>query len=77
MIGRPQPAKTVTFGPFELDLRGCCLTRQGRQERLASLQEEAAPARDRQRIVDCVRHIGEQCTQCGNPFWKYAWLTAE
>jgi len=21
--------------------------------------------------------IGEQCPQCGNPFWKYAWLTAE
>jgi TolB-like protein/DNA-binding winged helix-turn-helix (wHTH) protein/Flp pilus assembly protein TadD len=28
-------AKAVRFGPFELDLRTCCLTRGGRQERLA------------------------------------------
>ena len=20
---------------------------------------------------------GEKCVQCGNPFWKYAWLTAD
>ena len=35
MIDFPQHRRTVRFGPFELDLRTACLTRQGRQERLA------------------------------------------
>jgi TolB-like protein/DNA-binding winged helix-turn-helix (wHTH) protein len=34
VIPPPQQAKAVRFGPFELDLRSCCLTRGGRQERL-------------------------------------------
>ena len=34
MIPPPQQAKAVRFGPFELDLKTCCLTRGGRQERL-------------------------------------------
>ena len=34
MIPPTQQAKAVRFGPFELDLRTCCLTRGGRQERL-------------------------------------------
>jgi TolB-like protein/DNA-binding winged helix-turn-helix (wHTH) protein/Tfp pilus assembly protein PilF len=35
VIPPPQQAKAVRFGPFELDLRTCCLTRGGLQERLA------------------------------------------
>lgn len=35
MAGHTQEAKTVRFGPFELNLRTCCLTRRGEQERLA------------------------------------------
>ena len=35
MIPPQLQAKAVRFGPFELDLRTCCLTRGGRQERLA------------------------------------------
>jgi TolB-like protein/DNA-binding winged helix-turn-helix (wHTH) protein/tetratricopeptide (TPR) repeat protein len=35
VIPPPQQAKAVRFGPFELDLRTCCLTRRGQQERLA------------------------------------------
>lgn len=49
---------------------------------------QAAEARKRQvaflpSIVDChecrggLLEIGERCQQCGNPFWKYDWLTAE
>ena len=34
MIPSPHQAKAVRFGPFELDLRTCWLTRGGRQERL-------------------------------------------
>jgi TolB-like protein/DNA-binding winged helix-turn-helix (wHTH) protein/tetratricopeptide (TPR) repeat protein len=34
VIPSPQQAKAARFGPFELDLRTCCLTRGGRQERL-------------------------------------------
>ena len=34
MTPSPQQSKTARFGPFELDLRTCCLTRGGRQERL-------------------------------------------
>ncbi len=34
MIPPPQQAKAVRFGPFELDLKTCCLTRGGQQERL-------------------------------------------
>jgi TolB-like protein/DNA-binding winged helix-turn-helix (wHTH) protein/tetratricopeptide (TPR) repeat protein len=35
VIPPPQQAKAARFGPFELDLRTCCLTRRGQQERLA------------------------------------------
>ena len=35
MPGPAQESTIVRFGPFELDLRTCCLTRGGRQERLA------------------------------------------
>ena len=35
MIPPPQQARAVRFGPFELDLRTCSLTRRGHQERLA------------------------------------------
>lgn len=35
MIPTPQQARAVRFGPFELDLRTCCLSRRGQQERLA------------------------------------------
>jgi TolB-like protein/DNA-binding winged helix-turn-helix (wHTH) protein/Flp pilus assembly protein TadD len=35
VIPPPQQAKAVRFGPFELDLKTCCLTRRGQQERLA------------------------------------------
>ena len=49
---------------------------------------QAREARKRQKallscIADChdcrgvLLDIGEQCPQCGNPFWKFAWLTAE
>jgi len=34
VIPSPHQAKAVRFGPFELDLRTCWLTRGGRQERL-------------------------------------------
>jgi TolB-like protein/DNA-binding winged helix-turn-helix (wHTH) protein/Tfp pilus assembly protein PilF len=35
VIPHQQQAKAVRFGPFELDLRTCSLTRRGQQERLA------------------------------------------
>jgi TolB-like protein/DNA-binding winged helix-turn-helix (wHTH) protein/Tfp pilus assembly protein PilF len=35
VIPSPQQAKAVRFGPFELDLKTCSLTRRGHQERLA------------------------------------------
>jgi len=35
VIPPPQQAKAVRFGPFELDLKTCSLTRRGWQERLA------------------------------------------
>jgi TolB-like protein/DNA-binding winged helix-turn-helix (wHTH) protein/tetratricopeptide (TPR) repeat protein len=35
VIPLPQQARAVRFGPFELDLRTCSLTRRGHQERLA------------------------------------------
>jgi TolB-like protein/DNA-binding winged helix-turn-helix (wHTH) protein/Tfp pilus assembly protein PilF len=35
VIPPPQQAKAARFGPFELDLKTCCLTRRGQQERLA------------------------------------------
>jgi DNA-binding winged helix-turn-helix (wHTH) protein/Tol biopolymer transport system component len=35
VISPAQEAKTVRFGPFELDLTTCCLTRRGQEERLA------------------------------------------
>jgi hypothetical protein len=51
-------------------------------------QNRAADARKRQRMLlpgigDCnqcrgsLLDNGEKCQQCGNPFWKYQWLTAE
>src|SRR5580700_1742085 len=55
VIAPLQPPKTVTFGPFELDLRNCCLTRQGRQERLA-----VQPAR---LLVLLVQRRGELVTR--------------
>ena len=35
MIPSTQQEKAARFGPFELDLKTCCLTRGGQQERLA------------------------------------------
>jgi len=36
-----------------------------------------AVIRDCQQCHGRVLENGEQCAQCGNPFWKYDWLTAE
>jgi TolB-like protein/DNA-binding winged helix-turn-helix (wHTH) protein/cytochrome c-type biogenesis protein CcmH/NrfG len=47
VIPSPEPAKAVRFGPFELDLKTCCLTRRGQQERLA-----VQPARLLVRLVE-------------------------
>lgn len=55
MISSPQQARAVRFGSFELDLRTCCLSRQGRQERLA-----VQPAR---LLVLLVQRRGELVTR--------------
>ena len=55
MIAPPRHARSVQFGPFELDLMTCCLTRQGRQERLA-----VQPAR---LLVLLVQRRGELVTR--------------
>jgi DNA-binding winged helix-turn-helix (wHTH) protein len=50
-----QQAKAARFGPFELDLKTCCLTRQGQPERLA-----VQPAR---LLVLLVQRRGELVTR--------------
>jgi len=55
VISSPQQARAVRFGSFELDLRTCCLSRQGRQERLA-----VQPAR---LLVLLVQRRGELVTR--------------
>ena len=55
MIPSLQQAKAARFGPFELDLKTCCLTRRGLQERLA-----VQPAR---LLVLLVQRRGELVTR--------------
>jgi TolB-like protein/DNA-binding winged helix-turn-helix (wHTH) protein/tetratricopeptide (TPR) repeat protein len=55
VIPSTQPAKAARFGPFELDLKTCCLTRGGKQERLA-----VQPAR---LLVLLVQRRGELVTR--------------
>jgi TolB-like protein/DNA-binding winged helix-turn-helix (wHTH) protein len=55
VIPSPEQAKAARFGPFELDLKTCCLTRGGQQERLA-----VQPAR---LLVLLVQRRGELVTR--------------